>query len=111
MDPKAQPRVYRPLKGKVENELDHLEKEGVIEKIQSSNWAAPTVPVVKQDDSVRICGDYKLTINQAAKTESYPLPRIEDIFTSLCGRSHSQNWTWHMPTIRLNSTNTSSNWL
>ena len=91
VDPQPQPRFYRPrnvpyaLKGKVENELDRLEKEGVIEKVQSSDWAAPIVPVVKQDGSVRICGDYKLTTNQAAKTESYPLPRIEDIFASLCG--------------------------
>jgi len=34
---------------------------------------------------VRICGDYKITVNQAAKTESYPLPKIEDIFASLAG--------------------------
>ena len=41
-------------------------------------------PVVKQDGSVRICGDYrsKLATNQA---ESYPLPRIDNIFASLCG--------------------------
>jgi len=56
-----------------------------IEKIQFSDWAASIVTVFKWDGSVRICGDYKLTLNQAAKTESYPLPRIEDIFASLCG--------------------------
>jgi len=91
VDPQAQSKFIQPhnvpyaLKGKVENKLGHLEKEGVIEKIQSSDWAAPIVPVVKQDGSVRICGDYKVTINKAAKTESYPLQWIEDIFTSLCG--------------------------
>ena len=91
VDPQAQPRFFKPrkvpyaLRGKVEAELDRLESEGVIEKVPTSDWAAPIVPVVKQDGSVRICGDYKLTINQAAKTESYPLPRIEDIFASLSG--------------------------
>lgn len=30
---------------------------------------------------MRICGDYKLTANQATKTEVYPLPRIEELFT------------------------------
>ena len=40
---------------------------------------------MKQDGSVRICGDYKLTVNQAAKTDSFPLPRIDDLFASLDG--------------------------
>lgn len=32
---------------------------------------------------MRICRDYKLTINKAAKIDSYPLPRIEDILASI----------------------------
>ena len=32
-----------------------------------------------------MCGDYKLTINQASDTETYPLPHIEEIFASLSG--------------------------
>ena len=40
---------------------------------------------MKPDGSIRICGDYKLTANKAAKTESYPLPKVEDIFSSLSG--------------------------
>ena len=41
--------------------------------------------MVKTNGSVRICGDYKLTANTATKMESYPLPRIEDLFASLAG--------------------------
>ena len=41
--------------------------------------------MLKEDGSVRICGDYKLTVNLAAETETYPLPRIEEIFASLSG--------------------------
>ena len=29
------------------------------------------------------CGDYKVTLSCAAKTDTYPLPKIEDLFTSL----------------------------
>jgi len=53
--------------------------------VEFSQWAAPIVPIVKGDGTIRICGDYKLTVNGAAKTDSYPLPRIEDLFASLTG--------------------------
>ena len=81
---RARPVPYA-LREKVERELDRLQANGVIEPVQFSDWAAPIVPVVKKDGSVRICGDYKLTINQAAKTDTYPLPRIHDLFASLSG--------------------------
>ena len=58
---------------------------GVIEPVQFADWAAPIVPVLKQDRSVQICGDYKVTVNRAAKTDSFPLPRIDDLFASLTG--------------------------
>ena len=89
--PGSTPRFYHArsvpyaLKTKVEQELDRLEQQDVLEHVEFSNWAAPIVPVVKQDGSVRICGDYKLTLNQVAETDTYPLPRIEDMFASLPG--------------------------
>ena len=67
---------------------------GVIEPIHFCDWATPIAPVVKKDRSVRICGNYKLTtIIQAAKTDSYPLPCIQDLFASLEGGKHSQSLT------------------
>ena len=57
----------------------------MIVPVESSEWAAPVVPVVKSDGSVRICGDFRLTVNKVAATNVYPLPRIEDLFASLKG--------------------------
>ena len=37
---------------------------------------------------MRICGDYKITVNRVAKVDNYPLPRIEDLFASLTGGKH-----------------------
>ena len=91
VNPEAQPRFYKPrpvpyaLRKKVEKELDQLEEEGVILPVQHSEWAAPIVPVLKPNGTVRICGDYKLTANTATQTEVYPLPQIEDLFASLAG--------------------------
>ncbi len=35
--------------------------------------------MIKKDSTIRLCGDYKVTVNQAANTEVYPLPRMEEI--------------------------------
>ncbi|XP_043916150.1 LOW QUALITY PROTEIN: uncharacterized protein K02A2.6-like [Protopterus annectens] len=87
----ATPRFYksRPvpyaMKKKVETELERLTKQGIIEPVKFSEWAAPIVPVLKPDDTVRICGDYKLTVNQVSKLEQYPIPKLEDLFEKLSG--------------------------
>ena len=91
IDPQASPRFCKPrtvpyaLRGRVEQELDRLERDGIITPVEFSEWAAPIVPVVKTDGSIRICGDYKVTVNQAAKVDTYPLPRVEELFASLAG--------------------------
>ena len=71
------------LKSKVE--LDDLQSKGIISTVKHSTWATPIVPVLKKNGKVRICGDYKLTINQAAPTKTYPLPLIEELLTAMSG--------------------------
>ena len=72
VDSDAQPRLFKPrplpftLKSKVEDELDRLQANGVISPVKFSKWAAPIIPVVKSDGKIRICGDYKMTINQSS---------------------------------------------
>ena len=41
--------------------------------------------VPKSNGKIRVCGDFKVTINQCAETKSYPLPTTEDIFAHLAG--------------------------
>ena len=91
VDPSAPPKFMkaRPvpyaLKAKVEKELDRLQSEGIISPVVFTEWAAPIVPVVKQDGSVRICGDYKCTVNQVSKLDNYPIPKTEDLLATLGG--------------------------
>ena len=60
-------------------------KLGIYEPVYSSKWAAPIVPVFKPDGSIRICGDYKQTVNTVADCDKYPVPKTEDIFATLHG--------------------------
>ena len=78
------------LRPKVEAELTRLEKEGILNKVEHtcSAWATPIVPVVKRNGSVRICGDFKVSVNPILIAEQYPSPRIEDIFANLAGVKH-----------------------
>ena len=91
VDPAAQPKFCKArslpyaLRAKVDEELERLQRAGIIEPIQFSEWAAPVVPVVKKDGSIRLCGDYKITVNQAARVDSYPLPKIDDLLSTLGG--------------------------
>ncbi|XP_021354167.1 uncharacterized protein K02A2.6-like [Mizuhopecten yessoensis] len=73
------------IKPKVSDELDRLEEAGVLTKVRHSEWATPIVPVMKRDGSVRLCGDFKVTVNKVLEVEQYPLPRTNDIFASLAG--------------------------
>ena len=80
---RAVPYFYRE---KVEKELDRLVEEGTLEPVEFSEWAAPIVAVLKPDkQNVRICGDFKQTVNPVAKLDRYPIPRVEDLFAKLAG--------------------------
>ena len=69
----------------VGDELDRLERQGVIEKVPHSDWATPVVIVRKPGGNVRICGDFKVTINPLLKTDIYPLPNPQELFQALNG--------------------------
>ena len=73
------------MKSRVEEVIDHLEADGVLEKVTHSDWTAPIVTVPKRDGSIRVCGDYKVTVNPVLDVDKYPLPRPEDIFATLAG--------------------------
>ena len=85
----ASPRFHRPrpvpfaLKEAVEKEIHRLEAAGILKKVSHCEWAAPIVPVPKKDGEVRICGDYKVTINGALDVDQHPLPRPDDLFATV----------------------------
>lgn len=73
------------LREPVNEEIRRLVDTGILTQVASAEWAAPLVPVVKKDGSIRLCGDFRTTVNTACHTEQYPLPKIRDIFAKLNG--------------------------
>lgn len=73
------------LRKSVEIELEKLQNNGVIYPVTKSEWATPIVVVPKPNNEVRICGDFKVTINPCLRTDHYPLPNPEDILTQISG--------------------------
>ncbi len=81
--PSAVPRYHPPrsvpfaMKTVVEEEFDRLESLGVLERVDVADWAAPIVVVPKKDGRVRICGDYKVTINPMLTSTSILFPILK----------------------------------
>ncbi|GFY04227.1 uncharacterized protein K02A2.6 [Trichonephila clavipes] len=82
---KSQFRDSNRSQGRVENEMDRLEREGIIEKVESSERATPVVSVAKTDGSVRLRADYSVTLNPNLIALQHPLPRLKEILGSLNG--------------------------
>ena len=91
-DPEATPRFRKGrsvpyvLRDKVDAELGRLVNKGTLEPVQFLDWAAPIVVVLKSDkSSIRICGNFKQTVNPVSKLDKYPIPKVEDLSATLVG--------------------------
>ena len=63
----------------------------MLELVEHSEWISPTVAVLKQDKlSVHIRRDFEQTVNPVVNLDRYLIPRIEDLFTKLCGEKSSK---------------------
>ncbi len=74
------------LRSKVEAELERLLSLGIISNVETAKVnTTPIVPVLKPSGQVRICGDFKVSVNQYLDLTQYPLPHIEEVFKRLSG--------------------------
>ena len=83
-------RIPFHIRQKVEQELDKLEKAGIIEEPTGPTpWVSPMVcfPKPKNPDEVRCCIDMRLP-NLAVKRERHPTPTIDELILDLNGACH-----------------------
>ena len=79
------------LKDKVEEALLSQVAQGELIPVERSEWAAPIVVVHKKDGGIRICGDFKVSINPVLSSQIYPLPTPEEMFSMLAnGESYTK---------------------
>ncbi|XP_075539783.1 uncharacterized protein LOC142574626 [Dermacentor variabilis] len=76
------------LQSAVEAEIAKLVELGILTPVNTAEYATPAVPVIKKDGSIRLCGDYKTTINPSLDITHYPLPKIDDLLAALAGGLH-----------------------
>ena len=73
------------IEKQVNAEIDKMVKVGYWTPVTQSKWATPLVPVPKADGGIRICGDYKPTVNAQLEVAHHPLPTLELITSKLSG--------------------------
>ena len=73
------------MRKKVARELDQLEQQGIIEKVDGPTpWVSPLVITPKKSGDVRICVDMRMA-NRAINRERHPTPTIDDLIHTLNG--------------------------
>ncbi|XP_026582351.1 uncharacterized protein K02A2.6-like, partial [Pseudonaja textilis] len=89
VDPQAIPLRLKPcrvpfaIRPKLDLELDKLLEQGVLEPTDFAKWETPIVTPLKKDGSVRICADYKTTLNRYLQVSAYPVPVIQHLLHTL----------------------------
>ena len=85
----ATPKFFKPRSipfaylDRVKEEIQRLVEAGILERIDTSLWASPIVPVKKTNGKIRICGDFKITINPQILIDQHPIPKIEELLARL----------------------------
>lgn len=77
-------RLPLSVRDTVTAELNELEKQGIIEGVDSSEWVSPIVVTRRKNGKIRMCVDMREP-NKAVVPDSHPLPLIEDVLAALRG--------------------------
>ncbi|KAJ9533025.1 hypothetical protein QJQ45_018110 [Haematococcus lacustris] len=85
--PPARPsyRMSKPEQDELRKQITNLLAKGLIEP-SSSPYAAPVLFVQKKSGELRMCIDYR-QLNKITIRDQYPLPRIDDLFDQLAGKT------------------------
>ncbi|XP_053403234.1 uncharacterized protein K02A2.6-like [Mercenaria mercenaria] len=81
-------RVPEALREKLKQELNRMEKEGIVEKVTvPTDFVNSLVIVEKKSGQLRVCIDSK-NLNDAIKRPHYPMRTIDDVTSRLTGAKY-----------------------
>lgn len=90
----ATPKYFRPrplplaLKDKIGEEIDKSVARNVFEPVKVCRYGTPIVPVPKPNNSIRICGDYKVTLNPDLVIDRYPIPDMDELIAKIANSEY-----------------------
>ena len=76
-------------------EVERLCKEGVLKKVNRSEWASPTFIIPKKDGTVRFISDFR-ELNKRIRRKPFPLPKIQDLLMKLEGFQYATSLDLNM---------------
>ncbi|UYV72289.1 K02A2.6-like, partial [Cordylochernes scorpioides] len=79
-------RVPFALKQLVENEIDKLVDLNILSPIDKSDCASPLVCVAKPNGQIRLCADFKKSLNPYLEDVKYPIPNIDSVLSNFQGK-------------------------
>ncbi|UYV78697.1 K02A2.6-like [Cordylochernes scorpioides] len=85
------PKFYKfrlpfALKQLVENEIDKLVDLNILSPIGKSECASPLVCVAKPNGQIRLCADFKKSLNPYLEDVKYPIPNIDSVLCNFQGK-------------------------
>ena len=86
------PHIYEQS---LKTEVQRLCDLGVIEKINESEWAAPTFIIPKKNGTPRFVSDFRV-LNSHLKRKPFPIPPIQDLLQKLDGFTHATSLDLNM---------------
>ncbi|KAL1299817.1 hypothetical protein AAHE18_18G135300 [Arachis hypogaea] len=82
---KQPPRRFAPeVVQKIKEEIERLLKAKFIRTARYVNWISNIVPVMKKNEKLRICIDFR-DLNSATRKDEYPMPIADMLIDSIAG--------------------------
>lgn len=73
------------LREKVSVQLEELRKRKIVRKVDFSDWGSQIVLAPKKNGEIRVCCNYKPTLNPCLEKNDYPIPNVDDLIFTLNG--------------------------
>ncbi|XP_055912914.1 uncharacterized protein K02A2.6-like [Eupeodes corollae] len=80
--------AHLKLKSIVKEEIERMVQLDILRPVETIQWATPIVVVGKSNASIRLCGDYKITVNPQLEIDRHPMPKKEELFHRIQDGEH-----------------------